>query len=552
MHISHRTTYINPTFRGKNNCPEKVVSSKTSNNNTLLYSTMIALGSFLPLQSNADRINPDAEFGTAAATVELKENGNNIIDMSDFEYSNNQAKKTAQPYLDGLKPFLGKKWSQATEDFANNLIFLHNVTQNYSYDSYNDELVKDYESKIIYGKNNRIVSTILTNSYGDTHTVSYKYNKDGSIDQALYDDKIVDYRKNGTKFMEQTVVPDVSVETIYYNKQGKKNLKQTKTKDEYTEIKYDENESILGYYHRDKISGILKIFKDNEPVLITNYNSKGKVIGYSDIIFDNPVQTYVIQGWMGKSTTINKNEKYSTLYKESPLDGKITKPVRQGTSGTCYAAGIINSLVNIDAGRVLLDNALPNDYDYTKCIVDFKGLNKKYSIDELTISHNMSRLGRKDADYAGMIKAFENFRQEDLSPEEKSKLPKEFFTSHDENDRRVDTGSPIEFFYALSGKIMEQSGDKITMQDLKKASNYLKSGKGVVNAGTIFYENKHDEIPDEDYLNGVFPKHNVSVYDIDLDKGYVTIYDSVYEKETRYPLNKFKKYFSKLFYAQLD
>jgi len=300
------------------------------------------------------------------------------------------------------------------------------------------------------------------------------------------------------------------------------------------------------------LGGYQKIYNNGSLLLFTTYDGKGRVANYIDKYFEKEGEEYVVSGYLGATRRIHNNKKYNVLYKESPLDGKIIAPVRQGTTGTCYAAGIVNSLVRIPNGRRLLDRTLPSDYDNSRCVVDYKGLGKTYSFSADEISHNMSRLGRKDADYAGLIRGFEKSREDGFTEEEKENLPEFFFTGfRGDDDRRVDSGNAAEFFYALTGKKMNMSkNNKITDADLLKAKACLNTGNGVVNAGTISEENKNDEIPDADRAFGVMPGHNVSVTNITND--YVTIYDSVTEKETRYPVHKFKKYFSILYYSTVD
>ena len=61
---------------------------------------------------------------------------------------------------------------------------------------------------------------------------------------------------------------------------------------------------------------------------------------------------------------------------------------------------------------------------------------------------------------------------------------------------------------------------------------------------------KNNEIPLEDRAEGITPAHNMAVWKINQNS--VILYDSVTENEIVYPIDKFKKYFSKLYWATLE
>ncbi len=546
------------TAKKSDNQPKKAGYSEN-----LLLSSLIALASFSPVSLAATdlpfdeaRINTelidDTDYDDMESTsVSFKENGNKIVDAGDFKYSSPDAKRDARPFLKGLDRYQGKKWTQATEDLAENLTNVYNRSHTYAFDLNTDEMVKD-KAFIAYDKAGRVLSTTVTTPYGVATVVNYKYNKEGNIDAAEYvGEKIIEYRKNGTRFSSETVNPFYAKEIIRYNKDGHmvyKTIEDTNRKSEFT---FDANGDIIKHFSKDSESGWQKIYNDGEVLLATYYDGKGRVNRYVDDYFEKKAQDVVVSSGYLSTRTVRMGQDYNVLYKEAPLDGKIDKPIRQGTTGTCYAAGIINSLVRINAGRRLLDNALPSDFDTSKCIVDFKGLDKKYSIPADIVSHNMSRLGRKDADYAGMIYAYEKFRESDAFINREMNLPECFYKEHrGSEDRRVDSGTPMEFYYALTGKLMSESGKKITDADIMKARRCLETGRGVVNAGTILKEDKNDEIPMADREFGVFPKHNVAI--VAIGDRTVTMYDSVTERETAYPIEKFKKYFSKLYWTTVD
>lgn len=549
MYISPITP-ITTNFKSQHNDTDKKQSIR-NRFKSVLVGSMIALSSLSPMSAEANNINSinnDDEVETM--TVNFNDD-NGILESTDFEYSSQKAKKLSASYLDGLKPYMGKKCTQAVADMANNLAYVFNVSNNYYYDFVTDELVKDTKSTIAYDRFGRVLATTIKYPSGDEETVSYKYYTNGNVDKAIYkNDKIIDYRKDGTRFSLETTDPFRQKEIIYYNQQGRMTNRSISGKNSLTELTYDDNENLLKHLCMNDEAGWQKIYNNGEMVLETFYDGKGRVLKYVDNYFEKKGEDIVVNGYLS-SRTVHRGEPYNVLYKESPIDGKITSSVRQGTTGTCYAAGIINSLVRIPAGIQLLDKVLPSDLDRSKCVVDFRGLNVSYTIPERVVSHHMSRLGRRDADYAGMIMAYEKFRESDMLYDENIKLPECFYKDNrGEGDRRVDSGTPKEFFYALSGQLMDESGDKITDSDIMKARRCLETGRGIVNAGTILKENKNDEIPLVDRSFGVMPKHNVSI--VAINDRNVTIYDSVSEKETSYPISKFKKYFSKMYWATLD
>ena len=536
-------------------------SQKNCGFNNVLMGTLIGLASLSPITPSSAGSNVNNQIVQPKITTVLEDepealtvkfnDENGILEPSDFVYSSNKAQKLAKGYLDGLNLYMGKKCTQSVSDLANNLAHVFNVSNNYVYDFNTDELIKDGKSTITYDKFGRVLSTGIKYSTGDEEIVTYKYFKNGNIDKANYiNDKIIEYRKDGTRFSLETTDPFVSKKTVLYNNKGVMSYKSIIDSNSQTELSFDENGKVIKHFYKDNNSGWQKIYNGGSLALMTFYDGKGRVKKYIDNYFEKQGEDVAINGYLS-TRTIHREENYNILYKEAPIDGKIINPIRQGTTGTCYIAGIVNSLVRIPLGRMLLDETLPNDFDKNKCIVDFKGLNKRYTLSADAISHNMSRLGRKDADYSGLVMAYEKFRESGSLFDGSINLPDCFYIEHrGENDRRVDSGSPSEFFYALTGQVMFESNNKITDMDIQKARKCLATGRGIVNAGTIQKENKNDEIPLIDRGFGVVPKHNVSVTKID-DKT-ITIYDSVTEKETAYPIHKFKKYFSKLYWATLE
>ncbi|MCR5265998.1 MAG: hypothetical protein K6E29_05330 [Cyanobacteria bacterium RUI128] len=560
MHISNITPLSTNNFTGNTSSKDKNQGLKHTCNNALM-GTLMALASLSPMNAsaNTNTVNSSAVQATVvdsedddlpSYTANFKDE-NGILEPTDFVYSSPEAKKLAKNYLDGLNPYMGKECTQAVADMAQHLANVFNTCNNYAYDIEKDEMVKDAKSSIMYDKSGRVLATSIKYSSGVEEKVTYKYFPNGNIDRAVYaDDKVIEYRKNGTRFSIETIDPFRPKETIFYNNQGKMTARSVHGRTSTTELTYDENGDVIKHFYKDDNSGWQKIYNGGSLVLTTYYDGKGRVKSYVDKYFEKDGEDIVVSGYLS-SRVIHRGEPYNILYKEAPLDGKILKPIRQGTTGTCYAAGIINSLVRTQAGRQFLDDVLPSDYDKTKCVVEYKGLNKIYTVPADVISHNMSRLGRKDADYAGMIYAYEKFRESDDFINRRMNLPECFYKDHrGENDRRVDSGTATEFFYALTGKLMSESGTKITDADIRKAKQCLATGRGVVNAGTVQKEDKNDEIPLMDREIGVIPKHNVSI--VGIDSRNVTIYDSVTEKESTYPIAKFKKYFSKLYWATLD
>ena len=535
---------------------------KTRSNNAIM-GALLALASLTPISASAgvdrgsDRVNPvtivqdeDEIDMPEDLKVEFSDD-NGILEQTDFKYSSKEAEKKAKGYLDGLKPYMGKSCTQAVSDMANNLVHVFNMSNSYAFDMNTDEMVKNAESSIVYDRFGRVLATKLKYSADSEDVVTYKYYPNGSIDAAIYKgDKVIEYRKNGTRFSLVSDDPLRSKEIIRYNHKGNPIYRSVTSPNTSTEYTFDGNGQIIKHFYKDNTAGYQKVYNDGELLLTTLYDSKGRVKKYTDNYFEKKGDDFVVSGYLS-SKVVHRGEPYNVLYKQAPLDGKITQPIRQGTTGTCYAAGIVNSCVRIQAGRELLDRALPSDFDTSKCIVDFKGLNKRYSISADAISHNMSRLGRKDADYSGMIMAFEKFRESGELFDENTKLPEFFYIDHrGEDDRRVDSGTPLEFFYALTGKIMNHSDSKITDADIQKARQCLATGRGIVNVGTVKDENKKDEIPIGDKANGIVPKHVLSV--ISIGANDVTLYDSVTEKEFSYPINKLKKYCSALYWATVD
>ena len=557
MHIQKVLPYQSTVFTSRNGHKQEEQSKKSGFGSNVLVSTLIALSSLSPVSASSisiDKTNDDIEnvvnTDDESTSIRFKENGNKVVELSDFEYSSSLAKKDSHSYLKGLNRYKGKQWTQATKDLAENLASVYSRSHTYAFDLNTDELVKD-KSYITYDKAGRVLSTMVITPYGDETVVKYKYNRDGNISSAEYvGDRIIEYRKDGTRFSSETTDFFAPKETILYNRKGNMVYKSIVGRHNTMEAKFDDNGNLISHYSKDENSGSQKIYNGGELLLTTFYDGNGRFKYYTDDYFERKGEDIVVGGYLS-TRKVHYGEDYNVLYRESPIDGKITNPIRQGTSGTCYAAGVVNSLVRISAGRRLLDRALPNDFDKNVCIVEFKGLGKRYSIPSGVISHNMSRLGRRDGDYAGMIYAYERFRESDEFINRELNLPEYFYTDHrGSSDRRVDSGTPKEFYYALTGKNMSESGDRITDADIQKARRCLATGKGIVNAGTIMRENKDDEIPLSDRAFGVFPKHNVAI--VGIDDRNVVIYDSVTEKETAYPITKFKKYFSKLYWATVE
>lgn len=559
MRIVNSNPVFTQNFQGKSSDKTEKPEHKNKMNNAIM-GTLIALASMTPINSSADYSTVKGEnFQTETVLSDDEYNNlsvkfsddNGILEASDFKYSSNEAKRKAQGYLDGLKPYMGKNCTQAVSDLANNLVNVFNMSNTYAFDLNTDEMVKNAESSILYDRAGRVLATKLKYSEDVEEVVTYKYYPNGSIDAATYQgDKVIDYRKDGTRFSLNGINDSGPTEVVKYDYKGREKYRSVTSPNSFQEMTYDEKGRVIKHFYKDDISGFQKIYNNGELVLSTFYDKKGRVNRYIDDYFEKQGEDIVVSGYLS-NRVIHKSEPYNTLYKEAPLDGKIIKPVRQGTTGTCYIAGVVNSLVRIPAGRQLLDDALPSDFDTSKCVVDFKGFNKQYVIPSDVISHNMSRLGRKDADYSGMVRAYERFRESDDFHNKTIKLPDFFYKDlRGEDDRRVDSGTPSEFFYALTGKIMNNSGDKITDSDIQKARECLATGKGIVNFGTVKEENKKNEIPLSDRENGVVPGHILSV--IRMDAKEAVLYDSVTEKEFSYPLSKMKKYGSTLYWATVD
>lgn len=537
------------------------VSSRGSNN--LLYGTLIGLATMIPLTSpavskNEERTNIEI-VDDDNHSILFKENGNGVIDKDDFEYSTSQARQNSVKYLKGLMYYSGQKWSQATLDLAHNLQNVYNRANVYSYDLNNDEMVKD-KAYITYDKQGRITSTTVVTPYGSKDIVKYKYNKSGGIDKAEYkDNALIEYRKDGTRFSAHYKLGGGADELCRYNKKGKLIARSVHSPENYIFIKYDGNDNIIEEFSRSSVGATNKIYNNGALMFETKYSSKGAVENYVDRYFSHDVDNSlrVESAYFNKSVKIspsadtNEANFYPRYYNTTPIDGHITGYVRQGTSGTCYISGIVNSMARIDAGRMLLDNTVIDKGGNT-VDVRFRGLERQYRFNKDYIYRNISRLGRKDGDYPALVKGYENYRLEDLTEEEKARLPKEFFIRGDDGDM-VDSGFPNEFFFALTGKDMYQSEDKISDRDIKMAEDCLRTGRGVVNAGTLMQETKDNEIPDSERALGIVPHHNISVLGINTERGTVTMYDAVTEQEiTNYPISKFKKYFSKLYWATVD
>lgn len=562
MIINSTPKISTPVYTGRQkNSDDKPSGIKTRSGN-MLMGALIALSSLAPFNPAQAKTDVVKETQTAVMSEPAEEecetfiarfsDTNGILEPSDFNYSSDKAKKLAQSYLDGLKPYMGKPCTQAVSDMADNLTRVFNLSNNYAYDWEADEMVKNADSYIAYDRMGRVLFTKLKYTTGDEETVTYKYFPNGSIDKAVYDnEKVIEYRKDGTRFSLKWNDPFGSKEEIKYDQKGRSIYKSLKKRTHFTEYTFDEQGQVIRHFDKDDRSGCQKIYNNGELALTTFYDGKGRVKSYSDNYFEKEGDDLVVGGYLSRKT-VRVGEPYNVLYKQAPLDGKITQPIRQGTTGTCYIAGPVNSLVRIQAGRDLLDKVLPSDYDNSVCEVDFKGFKKKYVIPADAISHNMSRLGRKDADYSGMVMAFEKFRESDMLYDGSVKLPDFFYKDlRGEGDRRVDSGTPMEFFYALTGKIMNHSsGNKITDADIQKAKQCLATGRGIVNLGTVLEEDKNYEIPIADRLNGVVPKHVLSV--LAINSNSAVLYDSVTEKEFSYPINKLKKFGSTLYWATVD
>lgn len=551
-------------FKGAREKSESKTSDIKTRSNNAIMGALLALASLTPVSSSAAGGGKSCEATNSVTIIQnddetkMPENlkvefadDNGVLEPTDFIYSSKDAEKKAKDYIGGLKPYMGKPCTQAVSDMANNLVHVFNMSNSYAFDMNTDELVKNAESSVVYDRAGRVLATKLKYSADVEDVVTYKYYPNGSIDAAIYKgDKVIEYRKNGTRFSIESTDPSRSKEIIRYNRQGKQIYRSVNSSYSSMEVTFDDKGQVIRHFYKDNSSGYQKVYNDGELLLTTLYDGKGRVKKYTDNYFEKQGDDIVVSGYLS-SRVIHRGEQYNILYRQAPLDGKITQPIRQGTTGTCYAAGIVNSMVRIPAGRALLDNSLPSDFDTSKCIVDFKGLNRRYTISADNISHNMSRLGRKDADYSGMIMAFEHFRESGELYNENAKFPEFFYVDHrGENDRRVDSGTPMEFFYALTGKIMNHSDSKITDADIINARRCLATGRGVVNVGTVQAEDKKNEIPLEDRANGVVPKHVLSV--IRIGQNDVTLYDSVTEKEFSYPISKLKKYCSTLYWATVD
>ena len=564
MHITNITTSNYISFgKGldKSQTDFDITSARKSSAN-LLVATLMALATLSPIKTEAQTAfnRTDSEVVDDNNLTMGFEDKDGYVDMNDFTYSSEKSKRTAQTYIKGLKPYQGKKWTQALEDMSNNIVHFFNRSNTYAYDLNTDELVKD-NSIIKYRPDGRISSIMLTDAIsGETiDKITYKYDKNGNIDSSVRLGGVVtEYRKDGTRFSVVADNGDNDRREYYYNRNGNLVGKKIKNGDTYTEIKFDNEGNIVTKFVKNSFGAVNQVYNNGDLMFETRYDSKDKVISYRDNYFrsiqDRDLQlasAYFNKKITSHQTGENESYKYPNFYRTEPVDGRIVNPVRQGTTGTCYIAGVINSFAHIPAGRAVLDEVFDNDTYNDRSIVNLYGVNRQYNFNKGYIYKNISRLGRKDGDYSAFVKAYESFRQENLTEEEESKLPSDFFT-RGEKGRMVDSGFPTEVFYAITGKYMSQSGNKITDADILKAKACLDTNRGIVNAGTVSGKDKHREIPQEDAQRGITNSHNLSVWDIDLERGYVTLYDSVTENEIRYPIAKFKKYFSKLYWATLD
>ncbi len=335
----------------------------------------------------------------------------------------------------------------------------------------------------------------------------YEYYDNGNvkseINSSVFPAEETFYREDGT-IISKTYFEDEKYISERYHTNGELGVREITS---FGELKrgMTAEEANLGMkgYLSERI-----IYKDNEIFLDVKYDTKGKVIDYIKNLPENELD-----------------------FDENLLNGVFDADFTQGSTGVCYLAAGVKSLIQTNAGRTLLNNALNYDKETGIGTVNFSGLGKNYAFTKEEIKQAMSRLGTGDPDFTLLCLGYEKYREE--------------------NNLRVDGGHAEELLIALRGAGAKTNYDLDLNRRYPIDDNMLADVNEAVNSGQGFAAcGTYPSLPASGTDKGLLAGHDY--YIKQMNSNVITVSDALAKKDIELSFEEFKQYFGIVEYDKVD
>ncbi|MBO7672086.1 hypothetical protein J6S88_01625 [bacterium] len=466
------------------------------------------------------------------------------IDANDIQYSNDKAMELAAPYFAFLVSYCDgeHEWTPFMLEMVTRLI----DSVNTAYENYNENYnitQTPFGGISLTDENGNSVLDVRAGNNSVTSITDYTNNTKTSIKKYADSSYITEYALDpDTKELAGT-----TSEKKYRQDESLYSVNETNG---LKEIYNTSGQLYMRSYYQNTDEGRILVkekYQDGNLRHKTTYNiaENGRERIQSRVVYENGQEITVTKYENNRvvSFTDNRITDNNKFFDETKLDGRFEGPIRQGLSGVCYMASIVNSMILSKNSQNLkdLNDVVTYDYEAGIATVKFLGLGCAYEIPLEDIDINMTRFGTNDPDFPAIGLAYEKYLigEDGINIKEKPQAQPGSSFYMQIRDSIVDNHDPANFYYALTGKIMKSA--KLSESDsFGKAKASLEKG-GIVNAGTPPYNvNSSDKF---------LPSHNYAVIEIDEENDRVVLYEPNLEEYKEATIEEFKREFLVVFYT---
>lgn len=467
-----------------------------------------------------------------------------IIDTNDIQFSGEKAMELTAPYLAFLSDYCdgNHQWTPFMLDAV--IAMLESI--NSAYENYNENynMTKSPFGEIsLTDENGNSVLDVTIGTKQPLEIIDYQNNTRISISN----------NNDGSKNIKNTFIdPEKEFTKTAFNRtyRSDESLFENEVKNGADEVYDRSGQLFTRSYYQNTDEGRIFIKEQyrngnlrHKTTYIVGENGRNNI--QSRIVYENGQEITVTKYENNRvvSFTDNRITDNNEFFDETKLDGQFEGPIRQGLSGVCYMASVVNSMILSKNSHHLkdLNNVVSYDYEAGIATVKFLGLRRAYEIPLEDIDVNMTRFGTNDPDFPAIGLAYEKYLIGDdgkeINEEPRDVAGTAFYFQI--RNKIVDNDNPANFYYALTGKRMNSA--KLSESDsLQIAKECLAKG-GIVNAGTPSYNvNSSDKF---------MSNHNYSVIEIDEKKDKVILYEPNLKKYIEATIEEFKREFMIIFYT---
>lgn len=340
-------------------------------------------------QKDDSLISKTTKYSYGYSKKEFYLPGTNIVSKSQ-EFDNKDILLQENQY-DNTKPYGLKKTTEydpSTQKISQEKLYEGGETP------YQETIFGSSMSTVTKLKNDEPIESIVKRNDGTLKSATNQ-NEEGNFD-------ITVYRKDGsvyTKGVYKDYYETFLVEETKYDNDG--NIEGKTYHDDTNQIVNERyQDGILRVVDKtdarrnSKLNERTVYNKDGSVYFKTKYGSNGEVIDFVK----------------------NKNtgDPDYDEFKEKRLNGKIDNRFEQGQSGHCYVASTLQSFLNTEKGKAIIDKSIDTDKKSGMSKITFSGMDKPYEFTKDEIKEAMGRLGTGDPDFTALLLGYEKYRSEKM------------------------------------------------------------------------------------------------------------------------------------------